>query len=136
MSKKKLFLYFAKCETEKPIVYQLVKEYNLVVNIFRAKVTPEEYGFLLLDITGSEEDIQKGINFLKTFDIEINETQTGVRWNSDKCIQCGNCVPHCPTSALHIADRDIMKVDFNAGDCIDCLSCLKNCPYKACTSLF
>lgn len=134
--KKKLFLFFPKCETEKPIVYQLVKEFDLMVNIFRAKVTPEEYGFLVLDVTGSEENIKKGISFLQSFDVEINESQTGVRWNSEICIQCGNCVPHCPTSALHIADRKTMKVDFDSKECIDCLSCLKNCPYKACTSLF
>ena len=41
---KKLLLFFPKCECEKPIIYHLVKDYNLVVNVFRAKVTPEEEG--------------------------------------------------------------------------------------------
>ena len=35
----KYFLKFPKCETETPIVYHLVKDYDLEVNIFRAKVT-------------------------------------------------------------------------------------------------
>ena len=43
---RKLYLYFPKSETEKPIVYKLVKDYGLIINIFRAKVTPEEEGYL------------------------------------------------------------------------------------------
>ena len=54
---KKLFLYFPKSETEKPIVYKLVKDFDLIINIFRAKVTPEEEGYLSLDVTGAAADI-------------------------------------------------------------------------------
>ncbi len=38
---KKLMLYFPECETEKPIVYHLVKDYDLMINIYRARVTPD-----------------------------------------------------------------------------------------------
>ena len=41
---KKMMLYFPKCECETPIIYYLVKDYDLMVNVFRAKVTPEEEG--------------------------------------------------------------------------------------------
>ena len=57
---KKLMLYFPECETEKPIVYHLVKDYDLVVNIFRAIVTPEEEGFLVLDVTGNPGASESG----------------------------------------------------------------------------
>ncbi len=50
---KKYYLFFPKCVTDKPIVYHLVKDYNLIVNIFRAKVTAQEEGYLSLDITGA-----------------------------------------------------------------------------------
>jgi len=49
---KKLLLHFKKNDTEKPIVYRLVKDHDLVVNIFRAKITPDETGYLVLDISG------------------------------------------------------------------------------------
>ena len=136
MITKKLLLYFPECETEKPIVYKLVKDYNLMINIYRAKVTPDEEGYLVLDVTGTEDDIQKGLDYVKTFDVEINETQKGVRWDQDKCTDCGICIPHCPTAALHIAERGSMAVAFEASQCIECLSCLKNCPFEACSSLF
>ena len=133
---KKFFLFFPKCETEKPIVYHLVKDYNLIINIFRAKVTPEEEGYLVLDITGRENQLKKGIEYIKTFNVTVNETRIGLRWLEEKCTYCGNCIPHCPTKALNIPDRNTMKVVFNENTCIECLNCLKNCPFAACTSVF
>ena len=133
---KKLLLLFPQCETEKPIVYQLVKEYNLIINIFRAKVTPEEEGYLVLDVTGTEEDIERGMEYVKTFNVTINETQKGVQWDSELCTHCGNCIPHCPTKALYIKNRETMEVDFDSNLCIECLSCLTNCPFGACNSIF
>ena len=62
---RKLMFYFPKCECDKPIIYHLVKDHHLIVNVFRAKVTPEEEGYLVLDVTGTEEEIQGGDRFCK-----------------------------------------------------------------------
>jgi L-aspartate semialdehyde sulfurtransferase ferredoxin len=133
---KKLMLYFPKCECEKPIIYHLVKDHDLVVNVYRAKVTPEEEGYLVLDVSGTEEDIEKGMAFVKTFDVTVNYTGKGVLLDDDRCTHCGQCVPHCPTGALHIADRATREVLYNEADCIECMACIRVCPYAACTSAF
>lgn len=136
MVTKKLLFYFPKSETEKPIVYHLVKDYNLMINIFRAKVTPEEYGYLVLDVTGEADDIEKGIEFVRAFNVQVNENNRGLNWDESKCTHCGNCLPHCPTKALHIADAATRRIAFDTQTCIDCLSCIRNCPFGACTSIF
>lgn len=134
---RKLYLYFPKSETEKPIVYHLVKDYDLVINIFRAKVTPEEEGYLVLDVTGEEDNIDKALVFLGEFDVEINAaSKRGFRWEEDLCTHCGNCLPHCPTSALEIADPRTRHVHFVEERCIECLACIPNCPFGACRSVF
>ncbi|MDC7233021.1 MAG: 4Fe-4S binding protein [Spirochaetales bacterium] len=133
---RKLMLYFPECETEKPIVYHLVKDYDLIINIFRARVTPEEEGYLVLDVTGTEENIEKGTSFIQSLDIRIDTTQKGVTREEERCAHCGSCVPHCPTNALSIPDRNTMDVEFNTEECIECLSCLKVCPFGAMKSLF
>jgi len=133
---KKLMLFFPRCECEKPIIYHLVKDHNLVVNIYRAKVTPEEEGYLVLDVTGSEEDIEQGMDFVSTFDVTINTTGKGVIRDEDRCTHCGHCITHCPTGALHIADEATREVGFNEAECIECLACIRVCPFGACASAF
>jgi L-aspartate semialdehyde sulfurtransferase ferredoxin len=133
---KKLLLYFPKCETEKPIVYHLVKDYDLLVNIFRAKVTPEEDGYLVLDVTGSATDIERAIAYITTFDVRVDEANKGVRLDEQSCTSCGNCLTHCPTDALAVGDRRTMQVVFDSGLCIECLSCIPVCPFRALRSTF
>jgi ferredoxin len=133
---KKLMLSFPKSETEKPIVYHLVKDYGLVVNIFRARVTPEERGYLVLDVTGPQEDIQRGVQFVRALKVDVNEASVGVSWNVEACTHCGNCLPHCPTDALRITDGATREISFDPRACVECLACLENCPYGACSSLF
>jgi len=133
---KKLMLFFPKCECEKPIIYHLVKDHNLIVNIFRAKVTPEEEGYLVLDVTGTEDDIDRAMEFVKTFDVTINAAGKGVTWDSDGCTGCGHCVVHCPTAALYVSDRGTMEVAFDEEKCIECLACIRVCPYDVCASAF
>lgn len=133
---KKLMLFFPRCECEKPIIYHLVKDHNLIVNVFRAKVTPEEEGYLVLDVTGTEEDIRGALDFVKTFNVTINYTGKGVTWDEDRCTHCGHCIPHCPTEALLIADPATRRVAFNEADCIECLACIRVCPFGACASAF
>jgi len=133
---KKLMLWFPKCECEKPIITHLVRDYDLVVNVFRAKVTPEEYGYLVLDVTGTEADIERALEYVRTFDVTINYTGKGVTWDKDRCTGCGNCLPHCPTGALYVEDRATMAVTFDETKCIECLGCIRVCPFGACASAF
>ncbi len=133
---RKLMFFFPKCECEKPIVYHLVKDYDIVVNIFRAKVTPEEEGYLVLDMTGTEENIDRALEYVRTFNVTISTTGKGLVWDDEGCVHCGQCVAHCPTHALHMADDATREIGFEEEKCIECLACIKVCPYGACTSVF
>ena len=133
---KKWMLFFPKCECEKPIVYHLVRDHDLVVNIFRAKVTPEEEGYLVLDVTGTQKQIDQGMAFVKTFNVTINETGKGVTWEEAKCTHCGHCLTHCPTEALYIENPATRRVAFDEEKCVECLACIRVCPYDACASAF
>lgn len=136
MITQKLMFYFPKCECEKPIIYHLVKDYGLIVNVFRAKVTPEEEGYLVLDVTGTQEQIQRGIDFVKTFNVAVNYSGKGVTRDEERCIHCGYCMPYCPTGALKLANPGTRQVIYDESQCIECLACVRVCPYSACTSAF
>lgn len=132
--KQKLMLDFPRCECEKPIIYHLVKDYDLVVNVFRAKVTPEERGYLVLDVTGTPENIDRAMAYVRTFNVNINTSGKGVIRDDDRCTHCGQCVTHCPTQALCIDDPAVRHVQYDETKCIECLACVKVCPFGACTS--
>jgi ferredoxin len=133
---KKLTLHFPREATDKPVVYHLVKDHDLVVNIFRAKVTPEEVGYLVLEVSGSEEAIRAGVEFARSQGVDVGEAVVGVTWDESRCTHCGNCLSHCPTGSLHIADEGTRRIGFDPNSCIECLACLPNCPFGACSSVF
>ncbi len=133
---QKLMFHFPKCECEKPIIYHLVKDHDLMVNVFRAKVTPEEEGYLVLDVTGTKEQIQAGIEFVKTFNVTVNYSGKGVTRDDNRCTHCGYCTPYCPTGALSIANAETREILYNEKDCIECLACIRVCPFGACASAF
>ena len=136
MVTKRLHLTFPSTAVEEPIVYHLVRDYNLLINIVRANITPDEEGYLALNVTGTEEDIQRGIAFAQSYSVVISEITKGLIWDSNRCTSCSNCITHCPTNALHIADRKTMKVAYDSLLCVECMSCIRNCPYGVCTSYF
>ncbi|MEE9366326.1 MAG: NIL domain-containing protein, partial [Dehalococcoidales bacterium] len=49
---KRVVLHFPRRLVEQPVVYRLVKDYNLEFNILRASITaePEEEGLLVLEL--------------------------------------------------------------------------------------
>ncbi len=113
MITKRVLLVFPKSEADKPVINELIKYYNLTVNLIRARITPEEEGHMVLDLIGQKTDIQKGLKYIKNLDIRVNETNKGLEWDGNICVDCGNCISHCPTDALFIKDRKTMKMDFN-----------------------
>lgn len=133
---RKYLLNFSSQVSEKPLVYHLVKDFDLVINIFRAKITDKEEGFMVLELQGLPEQIDQGLAYIRSQNVVVDEAEKGVRWDEEACTQCGNCLSHCPTEALHIADSVTRRVAFDSSKCIECLACITNCPYGACSSVF
>lgn len=131
MMSKKVVLRFGKDNSGKPIVYQLVKEFNLVLNIIKARVSPEEEGLLILELFGEKEDYDKGIKFLKSNNISIQPFEKEICRSEENCIDCTACIAHCPTKALDIKDRKSMEINFDAQLCVACEACVMVCPFEA-----
>ncbi len=133
---KRILLSFYGALAGKPVVSDLIRKYELEINIYRASITPNEEGYMAIDIKGDSEKIEEALKFLNSLNVDIKQSETSLIWNEDRCVSCGNCLSHCPTNALYIADESTRKVTFNGDKCIECLSCIKNCPFNACTTLF
>jgi ferredoxin len=131
MSARKIVLNFPKDKIDKPIIYKLIKDFNLSFNIMRANITPEQEGHMVLELDGDNGEIEKGIKYLKQEGISIQPLSKDINVNWEKCTQCGACVAMCPTDALYIKDRKTMEVAFDSDKCIACELCIRPCPPRA-----
>ncbi len=128
--KKKVVCYFSAAQSEQPIIYRLVKNYDLIVNILKANINPAKEGFLVVELEGSKNKYEEGISFLKNLGVIVEALSETVIWHEDICIQCGACASFCPTEALSI-DRESMEVSFNDSKCVICGMCVECCPTRA-----
>ncbi len=134
--KQRVILAFPKFIAGQPIITRLVREYDLEINIYRAEVTPNEEGYIVIDLRGEKSQIEEGLEFIQSLNVDIDLTMNSLSWDKDKCTGCGNCVPHCPTGALHVVNNRTREIDFQRDKCIECRSCIRNCPFGACSCLF
>jgi ferredoxin len=130
MISKRIVLHFPNRLVDQPIVYKLVKDFDLQFNILKAYVTPQEEGLMVLELNGEDENFNKGIEYLLSSGVRIQPLSQDVIRNEAKCTDCGVCVPICPTGAL-VVDQLTRKVHFYDNKCIACELCVKVCPTRA-----
>lgn len=130
MISKRIVLKFPHRLVEQPIIYNLVKKYNLEFNILKASVTPREEGLLVLGLKGNDRDFEKGIEYLKKMGVNVQPLSQDVKRNETKCTHCGVCVTICPAGAL-VLDPETREVHFEDDKCIACELCVPACPPKA-----
>lgn len=131
MFKKKIVMTFPPQLSEIPLTYHLVKDYDLAINILKAKITPGEEGKLILEISSqdSQEKIDAGIEFLRSHRIQIESASKEIVLHEEECVHCGACTAVCPSRALHMATPD-WKLAFDQEQCIVCEMCVKACPMR------
>ncbi len=130
MVAKKVILNFPKHTWDKPIVYTLHSRFNLIFNILKAQITPEEEGVMILELSGEEEKIQEGMEFLKEIGVGVRFLAADIDKDEEECVHCGACTNVCPSGALYL-DKDTYKVIFDKEKCVGCELCVRACMYKA-----
>jgi NAD-dependent dihydropyrimidine dehydrogenase PreA subunit len=130
MFSKKIVIRYAPDTVQQPVIHQLVKQYNLVFNILKARIFPRREGVIVLELSGSKENFDSGIRFLKEMGLKVEPLSKSVSQNADKCVHCGACTAFCPTGALSF-ERESQKVLFDPEKCNGCELCVSACPVRA-----
>ncbi len=128
---KRIVLHFPPKLTEQPITYHLVKKYDIMFNILKARVSPEDSeGLLLMELSGTRQNVQNGLKYLKDIGVKTEFLSQDIVHVQDRCVHCGLCSIACPSAAFHI-EKPKMLVKFEAAKCIGCEECIRVCPYQA-----
>ncbi|MEE9191249.1 MAG: NIL domain-containing protein [Candidatus Aerophobetes bacterium] len=70
MAKKKITLTFPQELIKEPVIFRVAKQFDLVPNIRRAKIT-ETVGEVTLELRGSEENLERGIKHLEQLGVKV-----------------------------------------------------------------
>jgi len=128
-------LRFPKETSDQPIIYYMVKRYDVEFNILKADILPQREGIMIIEFKGNRENIRDSLSYLKVLGVQAERLAGKVSRDDDKCFQCGACAGICPVGALYI-ERPDMAVLFDPERCTGCGLCVTGCPVRAMTVSF
>jgi len=127
---RRIVLHFPPQVAGQPVVYHLVKEFDLSFNILKASVSPGEEGLLVMELSGDQMSYDKGIQYLTETGVKIQSLSQDVVRDEARCTHCGACVNLCPTGAFSL-EPETRRVLFDHNKCVVCDLCVKACPPRA-----
>lgn len=130
MYSKIMILRFPKEVVHKPLVCNLVRDYDLTFNILNAEIFPRKEGILVLEICGVRKNFRQGVKFLEEHGVQVQSAEQEMKRSKHRCVHCGACTAVCPTGALSIR-RPEMFVEFDQKKCSVCELCINACPTRA-----
>jgi len=71
MARRRVMFTFPPEQIREPIIYRLGQRFRVATNIRRADVS-EEKGWVLLELEGSEEDMEKGIAWVTSQGVRVD----------------------------------------------------------------
>jgi L-aspartate semialdehyde sulfurtransferase ferredoxin len=128
--KKRFIIRFKREDIDKPVVYRLAKDYDLIFNILRANLSPRADSMMVLEIEGTDENFNKGMKYLNDMNLDMEPMEQDINRDENMCVHCGVCTSVCTPNALSI-NRENMKVEFDYEKCVACELCVKVCPVRA-----
>jgi ferredoxin len=127
--KKRMVLHFPADTVNEPITYTLIKEYDVLVNILNADITPGKEGDLLIEMSGDEVQVDEALVYLEDKHVQISPVAKNILFNEAECIHCGACSSVCFPGALTM-DGSTRKLIFIPELCVACELCIKACPLQ------
>ena len=77
MTRVRVRLTFPPERIQEPIIYHLVKDFDIVTNIRRADVT-SDHGWVVLELEGKEDNLDRGIAWLKSKGVQVDPVERDV----------------------------------------------------------
>lgn len=125
--KRRLVLRFPAYRIEEPITYNLIKEYDILINILNADISHGKEGNLLVEMKGTKENMDLALKYLEKFEIEYSPVRKNILYMEESCVHCGACTSVCFSGALEMNKKERSLI-FKPEHCIACELCITACP--------
>ncbi|MFN2312900.1 MAG: NIL domain-containing protein [Bacteroidales bacterium] len=129
MKSRRFVLTFPPDATGEPITYNLIKKYDIMVNIVKADVSPGKIGHLVMEMIAPAKVLKEGMAYMKNQNVECVPIDRTITYREDLCIHCGACSAVCFAGALTM-NRKSAELSFEPEKCVVCELCLTACPLK------
>ncbi|MFP4016704.1 MAG: NIL domain-containing protein [Halanaerobiales bacterium] len=131
MYSKRVQLVYHPNNVDKPIIYDLIKHFDIVINIIQAKILPDEEGKLVMDMEAAEiYYIDKGIKYLIEEGVDVQTLEESIVYSKDNCIFCGACTGLCKAGALSM-NKENWELVVEHEKCFLCGMCVNACAFDA-----
>lgn len=127
--KEKYVLSYSQEAVSEPIIYHLIKRYDVMVNILRAEVTPGQEGRLLLELEGEGSRVPDAVGYLESKGVTCLPASRAILWKEEGCVDCGACTGVCFSGALEL-DSATARLTVKRELCIGCGRCVEACPFR------
>ncbi len=129
MKSRRFVLTFPPDATGEPVTYNLIKKYDIMVNIVKADVSPGKIGHLVMEMTAPAKVLKEGMEYMQQQNVECVPIDRTITYREDLCIHCGACSAVCFAGALTM-NRRTAELSFEPEKCVVCELCLTACPLK------
>ncbi len=125
--KEKYILEYSSSIVDEPVIYTLVKRFDVKVNILRAEISPGHEGSMLVELESDPENLAKSREYLARSAIKMIPIAQSLMFREAECIDCGVCTGVCFSGCLTMGAPD-WKLAVDRDKCIACGLCVRACP--------
>jgi len=126
--KEKYILEYSSAVVEEPVIYTLVKRFDIKVNILRAEISSDQEGSMLVELDGEPESLAEGRAYLASASITLSPISRSLSVREEDCVHCGSCTGVCFSGCLSM-DHETWELRVDRDKCIACALCVKACPF-------
>ncbi|HOR32233.1 MAG TPA: NIL domain-containing protein, partial [Syntrophales bacterium] len=80
---RKVIIRYSAENVDQPIACHLAKKYDLDFNILKARIFPRREGVMVLELSGTKENFDAGVRFMKEKGLRVEPLSKSVTRNTD-----------------------------------------------------
>ncbi len=126
--REKYILEYSSAVVDDPVIYTLVKRFDIKVNILRAEISSGQEGSMLVDLEADPERLAECREYLASLSVSLSPISRSLSVREEDCVHCGSCTGVCFSGCLSMKAPD-WELAVDRDKCIACGLCAKACPF-------